>query len=122
MKKYKHRREKMAEKMFCKYCGKEIADNADVCIYCGRSTGKNTHVSAQNYSSGESKTGIGVLLGLILGLIGLVIGLLLYKDGTVERSTFIKGWAIAFVVSIVLAGVIYGIYAAAIAGMVASSY
>lgn len=106
--------------MYCKYCGKEIDDNADVCIHCGRSTRNTTQVSEQNNSSGESKTGVGALLGFFLGIIGLIVGLLLYKDGTIERKTFIKGWAIAFVISAVVALIIYGIYMATVAGMVAS--
>jgi len=61
----------------------------------------------------SSKKTIGVLLGLFTGLIGLVIGLLLYKDGTPERETFMKGWTIGFVVDIVLAvilGIVVGIW------------
>ena len=29
--------------MFCKNCGKEINDNAAVCIHCGASTSANAH-------------------------------------------------------------------------------
>ena len=46
-----------------------------------------------NTNGGASKVGIGVLCGFI-GLIGLIIGLLLYKDGSLERKTFLKGWQI----------------------------
>lgn len=45
---------------------------------------------------GESKTGIGVVCGIFLGLIGLIVGICSFKEGTYERKTFIKGWAIAF--------------------------
>ncbi len=55
---------------------------------------------------GESKTAIGVLCGLFLGLIGLVIGLLLYKEGTYERKTFMKAWIISFVSCIAVGAVI----------------
>lgn len=51
---------------------------------------------------------MGVLLGLFAGLIGLVIGLLLYKDGTYERKTFIKGWLWTFIIAAVV-GTIIGI-------------
>mgnify|MGYP003589129934 FL=1 len=27
--------------MFCKNCGQQIDDNADICIHCGVATGKN---------------------------------------------------------------------------------
>ncbi len=61
------------------------------------------HPTNQNHS----KTGIGVLLGL-LGLIGLLIGLLLYKENTEERRTFIKGWLWCFFVSLAV-GIVIGI-------------
>lgn len=84
--------------MYCKYCGKEVKDEAVVCISCGCSIEKETKqpVNAEN---NESKTGLGVLFALILGLIGLLIGLIMYPDNTVARKTFIKGWAITFGVS-----------------------
>lgn len=102
--------------MYCKYCGKEINDDADICIHCGRSTGRQS--VQESYEVDEPKTGIGILLGLFLGLIGLVIGLLLYPSNTVRRATFIKGWVGAFVISIIVAVIIY----AAAIGCVASSY
>lgn len=57
---------------------------------------------------GESKTAIGVLCGLFLGIIGLIIGLLLYKDGSFERQTFIKGWVASFVIAIAI-GLLVGL-------------
>lgn len=102
--------------MFCKYCGKEINDDAEICVHCGRNTGRQT--VQKSYEVDESKTGIGILLGVFLGIIGLIIGLLLYPSGTLRRSTFIKGWVGAFITNIV---VVVIIYAAAI-GCVASSY
>ena len=114
--------------MFCKYCGKEINDDANICPYCSKITdngyerlsGRST--SRQNvqksYEVEEPKTAIGVLLGLFLGLIGLVIGLLLYPSNTIRRETFIKGWVGAFVAEIVFAIIIY----VAAIGCVATAY
>lgn len=102
--------------MYCKYCGKEINDDAEICVHCGRSTDRQK--VQKSYEVDEPKTGIGILLGLFLGLIGLVIGLLLYPSNTVRRETFIKGWVGAFVASIVV-GII--IYVAAV-GCVATTY
>ncbi len=62
----------------------------------------------QPAESQQSKKDVGVLCGLFLGLIGLIIGLLLYKDGTYERPTFIKGWTTAFVAALII-GVVIGI-------------
>ena len=91
--------------MFCKYCGKEINDDAEICVHCGRSTGRQN--VQKSYEVDEPKTAIGILLGLFLGLIGLVIGLLLYPSNTIRRSTFIKGWVGAFVVEIIVVIILY---------------
>ena len=94
--------------MFCKNCGNEIDDNADVCIKCGHAVNP-IQTNEKNFN--EPKTGMGVLLGLLLGLIGLVIGILIYPENTIARKTFIKAWGITFGVSI---GVILIIYLIAI--------
>ncbi|MBQ9485755.1 MAG: zinc ribbon domain-containing protein, partial [Clostridia bacterium] len=57
--------------MYCKYCGKEINDDADVCVHCGRSTNR---IPSPEKETGETKAGVGILLCLFLGLIGLIIG------------------------------------------------
>ena len=94
--------------MFCKNCGNEIDDNADVCIKCGHAVNP---IQTNDKSFNEPKTGMGILLGLLLGLIGLVIGILIYPENTIARKTFIKAWGITFGVSI---GVILVIYLIAI--------
>ena len=98
--------------MFCKNCGNEIDDNADVCIKCGHAV-KPVRENEKDYN--EPKTGIGVLLSLLLGVIGLAIGLLMYPANTIARKTFIKAWGITFGVSI---GVILVIYLIAIIAVV----
>jgi len=72
---------------------------------------------------GTSKTGIGVICALFLGLIGLVIGLCCYKDGSIERKTFLKAWVITFCVSYGV-GIILGIiiYAVGIPVLANSAY
>ena len=78
--------------MFCKKCGKEIDDEAVVCVHCGCAV-EETKV---NKEDNEPKKGMGVLMALLLGLIGLIIGLCLYKSGTIARKTFIKAWCITY--------------------------
>ena len=79
--------------MYCKKCGKEINDDAAVCVHCGRAVEQEV---AKDHS--QPKTGIGVLMGLFLGFIGLIIGICLYPEGTIARKTFIKSWCITFFV------------------------
>lgn len=91
--------------MFCKNCGQQVDDKAVVCIHCGCS------LEEKKTEDNESKTTIGVLMGLFLGIIGLIIGLCLYKEGTYARKTFFKGFWIAFGISIavsIISGIIYG--------------
>lgn len=90
--------------MFCPRCGKEVEDDAEICIHCGRSLSGKSQTDAK-YN--ESKTGIGVVLALFLGLIGLIIGVCIYPEGTVARKTFIKSWLITYFVSIGVAVLLF---------------
>lgn len=57
--------------MYCRNCGKEIDDNADVCIYCGRSQ-KDNRI--------EDNGGCGwTLLGLCIPLVGFIL-YLVWRD------------------------------------------
>lgn len=80
--------------MYCRKCGKEVDDEAVVCIHCGCAL--REYEQRREYN--EPKTGIGILMGLFLGIIGLIIGICLYPDGTVARRTFMKAWGITFAV------------------------
>lgn len=80
--------------MYCRKCGAEINDEAVVCIKCGCS------VESKPLETDEQRTGIGFLMGLFLGIIGLIIGFCLFKSGTSERNTFVRGWLISFILTI----------------------
>jgi len=97
--------------MFCNKCGSQIDDNAVICPKCGCATSKSNLVAVQNQ---ESKTGMGVLLALVLGLIGLIIGFCMYPAGTNARSTFVKGWGITFAVSMGVLILVWIFFGAAI--------
>ena len=86
--------------MFCKNCGKEVNDNAVVCIYCGCSLEDKKEPT--KVEDNEPKTTIGVLMALFLGIIGLIIGLCLYKEGTQARETFMKGFWTTFLICVVI--------------------
>lgn len=58
--------------MYCKSCGKEISDNADVCVHCGVSTKTSPDVVDDG--------GLGwSLLGCCIPLAGLIL-FLVWKD------------------------------------------
>jgi predicted nucleic acid-binding Zn ribbon protein len=61
--------------MFCSSCGKEIADDAVVCIGCGRSVSKNTK-TREKWTTAEMivmviTTTIFPIIGFVYGGIGL---------------------------------------------------
>lgn len=96
--------------MYCKHCGKEVNDNAVVCIHCGCAL--DSYVPPKTSENDESKTGMGILMALLLGVIGLVVGICLYPENSFARKTFIKGWGITLAISIgagILLGVLYAI-------------
>ena len=49
--------------MYCQNCGKEISDNAVICVHCGCATG--------NYSKNNKSMLVAILLWLFLGGLGL---------------------------------------------------
>ena len=89
--------------MFCPKCGKQIQDDAVVCVHCGRQVKEDPKTKDYN----TPKTGIGVVLGLFLGLIGLIIGICIYPVGTIARKTFMKGWMITFFVCLGISIVLF---------------
>ena len=95
--------------MFCKKCGKEVNDDAVVCIHCGCAIKEDL----QQKGYDEAKTGVGVAMAIFLGLIGLIIGVCIYPAGTIARKTFVKGFWITFGISAVVLVLFYGIIFAA---------
>ena len=98
--------------MYCWNCGKEINDNAVICIHCG--------CSVEKKPASESKHTMGLLLGIFVGLIGLIIGVCVFPTGSYERETFMKGWTKGFVITLII-GLVFGvIYGCAIASLIGS--
>ena len=93
--------------MFCKKCGKEINDDAAVCIHCGCAVAKEVEKDHN-----QPKNGIGFVMAFFLGIIGLIIGICMYPAGTIARETFIKSWCITFFVTLVVCLLLYGILVA----------
>ena len=52
--------------MYCKYCGKKLEDNQDVCLNCGKLVREKTSTS----DTGKSKIVAGIL-GILLGMFGV---------------------------------------------------
>jgi hypothetical protein len=90
---------------YCQKCGKEIADEAIICLNCGCSTqGEQTINTAKNDAP---STGMAVL-GFFIPLAGLIV-YLINKDSKPLMAKFAgKGALIGFIVSIVFS-VVYGV-------------
>lgn len=56
--------------MFCQYCGKEINDDADLCLNCGKFV-KTEHSSQPVEETSEKSRIYGGLLGLFFGGLGV---------------------------------------------------
>jgi len=85
--------------MFCKNCGKEISDQADVCIHCGVSTGKVSSVSSGQFDGPIG--GLGILC-FFFPLIGFIL-YLSWKDGKPIKSKGAGKLALWGIAGIILA-------------------
>ncbi len=63
--------------MFCKNCGKEIDDNANVCTYCGTPQNQGNVVAPDSNDNGSFGWSI---LGCCIPLVGLILFLVWNKE------------------------------------------
>lgn len=63
--------------MYCKNCGKEIDDNANVCTYCGTAQGQGGMVPSANNDSGSFGWSV---LGCCIPIVGLILFLVWNKE------------------------------------------
>jgi hypothetical protein len=69
--------------MFCNRCGKEIADDAVVCIGCGRAV-KPLAAVGEKWSTGAM---IALVIGtLLVPLIGIIFGIIGLNKGKKEKQ------------------------------------
>lgn len=88
---------------YCKYCGKEVEDDAVVCIHCGRSLREENPVAYDDTGS----IGWG-FLGFFFPVVGLIL-YLVWKDTKPKTSKVAgKGALIGFIAGVVL-GICYGV-------------
>ena len=97
---------------FCQKCGKEIMDDAIICINCGCSTGANT--SQITNPNDAPSTGMAIL-GFFIPLAGLILWLINKDTKPLMAKSAGKGALIGFITGIVFS-VIYGIIVGATLG------
>ena len=88
--------------MYCLKCGKEIDDNAVVCVHCGSSlNNKKTYITINSDNIGW------IALGFFLPLVGLIL-YLVNKDSNPPRAEAVGKGALAGVCSSLVFSVVYG--------------
>ena len=90
--------------MFCSKCGKEVNDDAVVCVHCGCAI-ENNKPSPAN-SNDAPNTGFAVL-GFFIPLAGLILYLVNKETAPLKAKSAGKGALIGFCVSLVFS-IIYG--------------
>ena len=100
--------------MFCSKCGKEVNDEAVICVHCGCPI-ENKRMPATNSSDAPS-TGLAVL-GFFIPLIGLILYLVNKDTAPLKAKSAGKGALIGFCVSLVFS-IIYGAVVGSIIGSI----
>lgn len=93
--------------MYCKNCGKEIHDDAVMCVHCGVSTGKS--MTGANNSDEPANTGL-VVISVLIPLVGLILGPVNISNGK-KHAGNIYLWTgiIAWLIEIIVSGIILGV-------------
>lgn len=90
--------------MFCKKCGKEILDDAVICVHCGCSTQDAQTIVA---NAGDAPSTGMAILGFFIPLVGLIIWAINKDTKPLMAKSAGKGALIGFIVSVVFS-IIYG--------------
>ena len=86
--------------MFCKFCGKEVNENASLCLNCGCAIEENVHV--QQKSSRKDGTNAGfALLSFFFPIIGLLLWLIWKEEYPRLAKSCGKGALVGACVSLV---------------------
>ena len=96
--------------MFCRNCGKEILDEAVICVHCGCSTQTNAVANTNDAPS----TGLAVL-GFFIPLAGFILWLVNKDTKPLMAKSAGRGALIGFIVSMVFS-LIYGVVVGSMVG------
>jgi uncharacterized membrane protein YvbJ len=87
--------------MFCNHCGKEINDNADVCVHCGIAVSKKFADNPSHFAG---------VVSCCFPMVGLIL-YFLWKDEKPKSSKLICRWMIGGIVAWVLLYVLFFVIA-----------
>ncbi|MCR5594043.1 MAG: zinc ribbon domain-containing protein [Saccharofermentans sp.] len=88
--------------MYCKNCGKEINENADICIHCGVFT-DNGHVPNRVSYTAPDKPDIGLnFISFLIPIIGFIY-YAVYRESFPLKSDSCGKWALAgFLINVII--------------------
>ena len=88
--------------MYCKHCGREVADQyAVVCPYCCRSLDNKRAEQQQSLGDGPN-FGI-ALVGFLFPLIGIILFCCWHSSTPQKASSALKGAVLGIIISVILA-------------------
>ncbi len=91
--------------MFCKNCGQEIDNNADMCIHCGIATGKNSS-SLNRIDEPSHLPGIA---GCCFPLVGIIL-YFMWKDEKPKSANLVIKWTLAGIAMGIIGSIIYVVF------------
>ena len=104
---------------FCTKCGKELVDEAVVCIHCGCAVAGATLTATPVVENDAPNTGFAVL-GFFFPLIGLILYLLHMNTAPLKAKSAGKG-ALAGVITSVVVSIIFVIFYVVLIGALVGS-
>jgi len=88
--------------MFCKNCGQEIDDNADICIHCGVATGKND----SSLNSVDNPSHLPGIAGCCFPIVGIIL-YFVWKDKKPLSAKLVIKWTLAGIAINIILSIIY---------------
>lgn len=91
--------------MFCKNCGQEIDDKADVCISCGVATEKN----GSSLNTIDEPSHLPGIAGCCFPLVGILL-YFMWKDQKPKSASLVITWTLAGIAIGVICSIIYVVF------------
>jgi len=88
--------------MFCKNCGQQIDDKADVCLHCGVST----RTSGSSTNSLDNPSHLPGVLGCCFPIVGIIL-YFVWKDNKPLSAKLVIKWTLAGIAINIIFSILY---------------
>ncbi len=85
---------------FCQKCGKEINDDAIVCIHCGRSVTNET-TAPKDYYYDKASAGL-IVVSVLFPIVGLILWIVKHDSTPNAAKAYGTAALISFIISLVI--------------------